>query len=498
MESVIVIGSGLAAIHFVNCLPENIEISWVLGKGNNQSNSYLAKGGIAISTLNKDLKEHIQDSIVAGCGICNENIVREVVEGSKDVFSRLKREGILFDEEPSKEGGHSRSRIQHVSDQTGKFLVEQLWQQILKKRNTRLLFNWVLADLVIEGNACVGTDICNLKTGSQRRIFADGIVLATSGCGNLFQYHTNSNEANGEGYAIASRAGAKLRDMEFMQFHPTKLYSENLNENILITEAFRGAGAKLVGQHEKDFMLQYYKMGSLAPRDIVALGIYKQMIHDGSPYVWLDFSEVNEDDFRNKFPYLFEIISHKSYLKDQKIPVTPAAHYQCGGVEVDAHCRTNIARLFAVGEVARTGLHGANRLASNSLLELLYFSEKLANTISQMPTLVERDTILLPNLKLGNSIEIADLMKELKYLMWDCFGIVRTQKQMTNGLIKLNRMHQNLLQIDTETLAHKRFKNALETAIIIAISALNRNESIGCHQLQQLVFQLAIEPLLNT
>lgn len=490
MKRVICVGSGLASINFVNNLPEHVELIWVLGKGSRYTNSYLAKGGIAISGLPNDLEEHIADTLNAGAGLCNKQIVKEVLGQSGEVFNKLKKEGVLFDETPGKEGGHSRARIQHVSDQTGKFLVEQFWQQALKRNNTQLMFDWVISDLILEEDVCVGTLACNMLTGEHLGLYADAVVLATGGAGNLYQYHTNSQEVNGEGYSIAHRAGAKMRDMEFVQFHPTKLYSEKGRENVLVTEAFRGAGAKLIGENGKEFMNAIHPMASLAPRDIVSLGIYKQMIHDDSPYVWLDYSAMDEKTFKEDFPYLYGVIFHKAYKDEKRIPVTPAAHYLCGGVEVDSFGRSSVMGLYAIGEIARTGLHGANRLASNSLLELFYFSEKLAHHITKDLVGGRCEVERLPKLELTCSFDLKPFMADLKQIMWEHFGIIRTPGQMFNGLTKLNRMHFELQETQDDSIAFRRFMNSLETAILIATSAIEQKESIGCHQLKQVKFEL--------
>lgn len=490
MKRVICVGSGLASINFVNNLPEHVELIWVLGKGSRHTNSYLAKGGIAISSLPEDLEEHIADTLVAGAGLCNKKIVKEVLGNSGEILNKLKKEGVLFDEVPGKEGGHSRARIQHVSDQTGKFLVDQFWQQALKRNNTQLMFDWIITDLIVEDDVCDGVIVSNLLSGEQLGLYADAVILATGGAGNLYQYHTNSPEVNGEGYAIAKRAGAKMADMEFIQFHPTKLYAERGRENVLVTEAFRGAGAKLIGENGKEFMNSIHAMGSLAPRDVVSLGIYKQMLHDDSPYVWLDYSNLDEVKFKEDFPYLYGVIFHKSYKAEKRIPVTPAAHYLCGGVDVDANSRASVLGLYAIGEIARTGLHGANRLASNSLLELFYFSQKLAQNISNELVGGWCEVERLPKLDVNCSFDLKPYMAELKLIMWEHFGIIRTPGQMFNGLTKLNKMHYDLVQTDEASLPYKRFINSLETAILIATSAIEQKESIGCHQLKQVKFEL--------
>jgi L-aspartate oxidase len=223
---------------------------------------------------------------------------------------------------------------------------------------------------------------------------------------------------------------------------------------------------------------------------VVSLGIYKQMLHDDSPYVWLDFSNMEEKTFKEDFPYLYGVIFHKAYKAEKRIPVTPAAHYLCGGIDVDANSRASVLGLYAIGEIARTGLHGANRLASNSLLELFYFSQKLAHNISNELVGGRCEVERLPKVNVTCSFDLKPYMADLKLIMWEHYGIIRTQGQMFNGLTKLNKMHYDLVQTDDTSLPIKRFLNSVETAILIATSAIEQKKSIGCHQLKQVKFEL--------
>ncbi|MDZ4666706.1 MAG: FAD-binding protein [bacterium] len=484
MKRVICIGSGLAAINFAMCLDESIELIWVLSETATKTNSYLAKGGIAISLDPADSDKHYEDTINAGAGLVNASIAKEVVFGSAKVFANLKNRGVLFDSIPSREGGHSNSRIQHISDQTGKFLVEKLWVDALKRKNTQFLFGWVFTKLKIESNKAVGAQLTNIYSGETKVWFASSIILATGGSGNLYQHHTNGPEANGEGCGIASIAGATIDNLEFVQFHPTRLYSENPTINVLVTEAFRGAGAKLQNHKDISFMQAIHPMGSLAPRDIVSLGIYNQMEHEKEQFVWLDFSKIDDHFFKSTFPFLYQVVCSEPYFKKHKMPITPAAHYQCGGILVDSDAHTSIKGFFALGEVANTGLHGANRLASNSLLELFYFSEKLANNFNVNIENGTREEQMLPSISLGENEQYNQLFLSLKEIMWHSFGIVRNAKQMENGLLKINQILTYLENNPTINLTEVRLINRLYTAQLIAKSAIKRTISLGCHQLE--------------
>ncbi len=483
MKRVVCIGGGLAAIYFSLVLSEEIELYLILGEGPEDSNSYLAKGGIAVSLDIADQSAHIKDTLIAGAGLCDPQIVKEVIENSSTILQDLKARGLYFDSNPSKEGGHSIARIQHISDQTGKFLVEKLWADLKKRKNTHFLFHTVATQFIIEKGICKGLTIANFLEGTCKNIFADNVVLASGGCGNLYAQHTNGIGANGEGAGMAMRAGLLLQDMAFIQFHPTKMYLEGKLENILVTEAFRGAGAVLRDKDNNEFMKALHPLGSLAPRDIVSLGMFLKMEETQEKHVWLDFSQVDTQHFMRSFPYLFDAVKRAGFLSQEKIPVTPAAHYQCGGVAVDSNSATLIPGLFALGEVARTGLHGANRLASNSLLELFHFAAKLANSEIIHANRYGAGEDDLKPLSIETPAALQSIESSLKELMWHSFGICRSRANMETAKDQLQKQMHLLEAYEAQYLIAKRLRNRIETATAIANSALARKESLGCHQL---------------
>lgn len=483
-QRIICVGAGLAAINFVRNLPKEIELIWVLNEGYQKSNSYLAKGGVAVS-FPGDVEAHIEDTLLAGASVCDEQVVREVIGASELVFSSLKKSGILFDMEALKEGGHSQARIQHVSDQTGKFLIEHLWQEVLKRRNTRLLFNYFACDIIHKKNAFKGLVLSHLIKGEQMAVYGSALVLATGGVGNLFSKNTNATTVNGSALGMAIRAGLQTKNLEFVQFHPTKLFSPDNRSQVLVTEAFRGAGAVLVNESGYAFMDDIHPLGSLAPRDIVALGMYNQMKKHGVSHVYLDYSALSNDEFKAKFPYLYQQSSRSSWYKDKHMPVAPAAHYLCGGLQVCADCKTSMKDVYAIGEAACTGLHGANRLASNSLLELFYFSEKLAKNISlDMPTTAEKDAILECLAPLSQ-IDLATYEKQMQTIMWQSFGIVRTASGMHAGLSQLQELEFQLSKLAEASIPYRSLLHSLQAAICMAKSAYLRKQSLGCHVVEQ-------------
>ncbi|MCG9879247.1 MAG: FAD-binding protein [Bacteroidia bacterium] len=483
-QKIICVGAGLAAINFIRHLPKEIELVWVLNEGYQKSNSYLAKGGVAVS-FPGDVESHIEDTLVAGASACDEQLVREVIGASEQVFTSMKKSGILFDEEALQEGGHSQARIQHVSDQTGKFVIEHLWQEVLKRRNTRLLFNYCASDILCENNAFKGLQLSHRITGEQMLVYGSALVLATGGVGNLYSMNTNAITVNGSALGMAIRAGLKTKNLEFVQFHPTKLYSPYNSSQVLVTEAFRGAGAVLVSESGYAFMDDIHPLASLAPRDIVALGMFNQMKKDGVLHVYLDYSALSDDEFQTKFPYLFQQARRSTWHKNKRMPVAPAAHYLCGGLKVNANCKTSMLGVYAIGEVACTGLHGANRLASNSLLELFYFSEKLAKNISDDIQVIEEKDTILESLSPVSQLDLAKYEKQMQCIMWQNFGIVRTSSGMHAGLSKLQELEFQLCMLAEASIPYRRLFNSLQAAICIAKSAYNRKQSLGCHVVKQ-------------
>lgn len=477
-KRVICAGGGLAALYFALHVSTDTEVL-ILAPGNyDRSNSYLAKGGVAIPFAN-DIEQHIEDTLIAGDGLCDRHAVTDIITQGQHMVSDLAKAGFLFDHTIGREGGHRVNRIRHVGDETGKHLTQHIAALAKAKPNIRSFTDHVVLDLLVEGGMCKGALIGNKQEHTLEWISADAVVLATGGCGNLFRYHTNSEFANGEGYALAQRAGAELSGMEFMQFHPTMLFPEAGCGNFLITEAFRGAGAKLIGVDEYDLMLGVHEMGSLAPRDIVSRTITHHLQRHQASHVWLDFEEMDRSSLEQTFPAVYRICQQNGY--QNRIPVIPAAHYMCGGVKTSSMGETTVRNLYAVGEVANTGLHGANRLASNSLLELLIVSRRVATCINDMET---HRFEMCENIKAENTgVETAGMVNELKHILWEHAGIVRNGETLDEGMEKLKRISNVLSGCIGNVIDIKltQLQRRVQTAMLIVESAANRLENKGCH-----------------
>lgn len=480
MKRVICCGGGMAAIWFALCLPESIELLWVLEDDPNQSNSYMAKGGLAVPVSAEDIEVHVQDTLRAGGGRCDEAVVRRIISNAPALFDSLREQGIVFDETPGREGGHQVARIRSIEDRTGMFLVDQLWEKVKQRKNTIFLHGYAAIRLEAEAGIWKAIHLAELATGKCVRLEAAAMVLATGGTGNLFIHPTNGPHANGEGLAMAEEIGAVVKDLEFIQFHPTRLYAPSLNENVLITEAFRGAGAIIRGWEGEDLMQKVHPMGSLAPRDIISQAMFRYMEETGNPYVWLDFSAVDNNHFQTRFPYLYQLAQQHRFMEQRRFPVTPAAHYQCGGLVVNEQASTNISGLYAIGEVACTGLHGANRLASNSLLELFHYGKICADIIA-------KDEQLGPNHQDETKVLTVSPMMlghwhhRIQELMWKYYGIIRHQDLMVEGLEQLELLREGVETIKGAELNQRRLLLRLHAATLIAKAALARKESAGCH-----------------
>ncbi len=483
-KRVICAGSGLAALNFALHTDKDTEVLIIAADEFNNSNSFMAKGGVAVPTSDCDIEQHIRDTITAGDEMCNADAVEDIITNGIKLAADMKKGGFLFDETLGKEGGHSTHRILHVGDETGKHLVNHIAEKVKQRTNIRVLQHCCLLELYVEHGICKGALIGNTLSHSAEWIYADAVVLATGGCGNLYRNNTNSSLANGEGYAVAFRAGAALSGMEFMQFHPTMLLPDNHHTNFLVTEAFRGAGAVLKDMDMHELMKDVHPMGSLAPRDIVSRTIFRYLQQKNVPAVWLDFSVVNMDFFKKEFPALYRICEQSGFLPAAKIPVTPAAHYMCGGVKTNLFAETDISKLYAIGEVACTGLHGANRLASNSLLELLIMSERAALQINMLKSEAKNKTIKCKTSAVNLDAKLNAIQSDLQSVMWSGAGIIRNEKGMKNAVERLHISEQELLSLYDDALIHiglKQLLNRVQTALLIAESALKRKENRGCH-----------------
>ena len=506
---VLVIGSGAAGLTLALNLPSDLRIA-VLSKGDlSNGSTYWAQGGVAAVLDTTDTVEsHVADTLVAGGGLCREDAVRFTVEHSNEAIQWLIEQGVPFtrDEGPdredggfefhlTREGGHSHRRIIHAADATGAAIFNTLLGQARQKDNIELLQQRVAVDLITEhklglpGRRCLGAYVLNRNTGEVETFQSRFVVLATGGAAKVYLYTSNPDSACGDGIAMAWRAGCRVGNLEFNQFHPTCLYHPQA-KSFLVTEALRGEGALLRLPNGERFMPRFAPREELAPRDIVARAIDHEMKRLGIDCVYLDISHKPADFVKSHFPTVYErCLEYGIDITTQPIPVVPAAHYTCGGVVVDQAGRTDTPGLYAIGETSFTGLHGANRMASNSLLECFVYGRAAAQDIvRELPQITS--TATLPAWDASQvtdsdeDVIIAHNWDELRRFMWDYVGIVRTTKRLMRAQ---HRVRLLLSEIDEFYSNYKVSRDLLElrnlalVADLMIRSAMERKESRGLH-----------------
>ena len=503
----VVVGSGFAGLTFALKAAERGSVAIVTKKSRADSNTAWAQGGIACVTSSEDsVALHVTDTLTAGDGLCNEEVVRTIVSEGPERIAELVSLGMHFDErtgpegvmEPDlgREGGHSKRRILHAKDATGFEIEKTLLKAVAVHPNIMVMENHMAVDLITTGklgyamqDGCVGIYVLDELSGEVETLRTDVTILATGGCGRVYQYTTNPGIATGDGVAMAWRAGATIANMEFMQFHPTCLFHPQA-KSFLITEAARGEGGILVDERGKRFMEKYDKRLELAPRDIVARAIDAEMKRTGKPCVYLDISHLNAEFIRERFPTIHETCFRLGIdITRQPIPVVPAAHYQCGGVKTDLNGETSLRGLYAVGEAACTGLHGANRLASNSLLEALVMAHRAEAKASRNHHR-QGIEVELPEWRPGKVQDVDELVviyhnwDEIRRLMWDYVGIVRTDKRLQRAAHRLRNLQNEIqefywnFKITADLL---ELRNLATTASLIVDCAISRKESRGLH-----------------
>src|ERR1700704_1323095 len=414
----VVIGSGIAGLTFALKAATHGSVAVVTKRKGSDSNTAWAQGGIACVTSDEDSFElHVQDTLEAGAGLCDEAAVRTIVMEGPTRVRELVELGLHFDDrevsghrEPDlgREGGHSKRRVLHVQDATGAEIEKTLLRELARSPRVELLENHMAVDLITAGklgfateDRCLGVYVLNEATTEVETIRTDRLLLATGGCGKVYLYTTNPDIATGDGVAMAWRAGAVIANMEFIQFHPTCLFHPKA-KSFLVSEAVRGEGGVLRNDRGEDFMERYHPQRSLAPRDIVARAIDAEMKRSGSKCVFLDITHQPPEFLKERFPHIYETCLRFGVdMAKQPIPVVPAAHYQSGGIKTDVNGATTLPGLYAIGEVASTGLHGANRLASNSLLEGLVVAHRAAMAAIQARSASNQE-VALPEWKSGN------------------------------------------------------------------------------------------------
>ncbi len=504
----LVLGSGIAGLFFAIKASKYGKVAIITKKDKAESSTNYAQGGIAaVITQDDSFELHVRDTLVAGAGLCKEDVVRQIVQEAPECIMELINFGIQFDGSGKKkqngtveydlgrEGGHSKRRILHAKDTTGREVERGLLEVISREPNVNIYENHIAIDLIttkklgLPGkNRCIGAYVLNKQTGEVISFSSRATVLATGGCGKVYIYTTNPDIATGDGVAMAYRAGAKIANMEFIQFHPTCLYHPKA-KSFLISEAVRGEGAVLKTIDGEEFMDKYHPLKSLAPRDIVARAIDSEMKKRGAEYVVLDCTNRPAPFLMNRFPNIYATcLSYGIDMTKEPIPVVPAAHYQSGGVVVDVNGATNIDGLYAIGEVSCTGLHGANRLASNSLLEAVVCARRAAAHIAQnrLPEL----NVKIPEWQSGNAqnpdemVVISHNWNEIRRLMWDYVGIVRTTKRLQRAQKRIANLQEEIQQYYwdfTVTSDLLELRNIAIVAELIINCALQRKESRGLH-----------------
>jgi L-aspartate oxidase len=504
----LVIGSGIAGLSFALKVARYGRVGIVTKKNRAESNTNYAQGGIAAVTSKEDSFElHVRDTLEAGAGLCKEAVVRTIVQEGPARIAELIELGMQFSEREiplsqgareldlGREGGHSKRRILHAKDVTGREVERALLASIAQQPNIEILENHFAIDLITSQKLgyvgdlhCLGAYVLDKKTGLVHTFAAPVTLLATGGCGKVYLYTTNPDIAAGDGVAMAYRAGASVANMEFIQFHPTCLYHPKA-KSFLISEAVRGEGGVLKTIEGVEFMNHYHSLKSLAPRDIVARAIDSEMKKSGADNVLLDITHKPARFIMDRFPNIYQMcLRYGLDITKEPIPVVPAAHYQCGGIVTTVNGETEIKGLYAVGEVACTGLHGANRLASNSLLEALVCAHRAANrVILAKPNPPQFE---IPAWHSGNAhnpdelVVVSHNWDEIRRLMWDYVGIVRTNKRLQRAQKRIANLQEEIQEyywdfIVTNDLLELR--NIATVAELIVVSALQRPESRGLH-----------------
>lgn len=506
----LVIGCGLSGLTAALKLAPHGHVVVLAKKGPMDSNSAHAQGGIAIPISDGDSVEaHLQDTLQAGAGLTHKDVAGAIIASGMDRLHDLENWGVHFEQKNAKaskakqaydlgrEGGHSFRRVLHAGDITGQNLIQTLLRRAKECPSIQILNDHMAIDLITSSwlrlpgdNVCLGVYALNTKAAHIFPIRAKATILATGGAGKTYLYTSNPDIATGDGIAMAWRSGLPIRNMEFVQFHPTCLYHPEA-KSFLISEAVRGEGARLINGSHKPFMKQYDERGELASRDIVARAIDNEMKTRGDACVYLDITHRDSKFIKQRFPHIYATCKTFGFdMTKEPIPVVPAAHYLCGGVEADVHGQTRLTGLYAVGEVACTGLHGANRLASNSLLEALVCGHNAAQSILENPPPKHRKRIAIPRWKTGyavpsdEAVVVTHNWDEVRTVMWDYVGIVRTNRRLTRALRRITTLRHEIRNYYRDYLVTAdllELRNIAAVGELIIRSAMQRLESRGLH-----------------
>ncbi len=513
---ILVIGSGIAGLFFALKASAYANVLIITKKEKADSNTNYAQGGIAsVMAKNDDYDLHINDTLSCGAGLCHEDSVKKIVTHGPRLINYLIQIGVDFSKHDGlldlgKEGGHSRSRIVHSKDLTGKEIEQALLHNVTNRDNIKLFEHHTAVELITEHHlnrkksfnfknvSCYGAYVYDEQKNEIFIINSKVTVICSGGIGQVYLHTTNPEIATGDGIAMAFRSGCRIANMEFVQFHPTSLYEpnpENKDQSFLISEALRGAGGILRNKAGEDFMNNYDSAGSLAPRDIVARAIDNEMKKHGDEYVYLDMTSLSKDDLTNKFPNIYSKCLQKGIdMTKDFIPVVPAAHYICGGIVTDISGSTTVNNLYALGEAAMTGVHGANRLASNSLLEALVFADTAADVCRD----VFARKMKIKNVKITDIppwddsgtenaeewILVSQNRTEIKLLMSNYVGIVRSNLRLNRALRRIKLIKKEIENFYKKTKVTRELielRNMALIAFLIIESALKRKESRGLH-----------------
>ncbi|MCT8089701.1 L-aspartate oxidase [Acinetobacter sp. C_4_1] len=501
---VIIVGSGGAGLSLALSLPDHFNIAVLAKSTLTEASTFYAQGGVAAVLDETDsIAQHIDDTMIAGAQLCEREAVKQTVEGGKPSVDFLLKHGVQFtlDEQEqlhlTREGGHSQRRIIHAADATGRAISTTLVQRAQEKQNITIFENYIAIDLITskklglkdQGNRALGLYALDEKTEKVHTFLAPSTALACGGAMKAYLYTSNPDIATGDGIAMAYRAGCRVANMEFNQFHPTCLYHPQAR-SFLITEAMRGEGAYLRLPDGERFMLRFDERAELAPRDIVARAIDYEIKRLGIRHVWLDISHKDEGFIKEHFPTLYaRLLELGIDITKDMIPVVPAAHYTCGGVVVDENSQTDIDGLYAIGETSYTGLHGANRMASNSLLECFVYGMSAAKHIESLfnPDYVSPDAPSWDDSQVTNPDEDVVILQnwdELRQTMWNYVGIVRTTKRLQRALHRIEMLKREITEYYQD---YQVSKNLIELRNLVLVSemivrcAMERKESRGLH-----------------
>ena len=497
---VLIIGSGLSGLSAALMLPDNLKITLITKTSLDECSTSWAQGGIASVLSNDDNFDiHIEDTLTNGHELNNRDVVEKIIKNGPSMINWLVDQKVKFSNKNkvfdlTLEGGHSKRRIVHAKDQTGKIIHNNLDEIVRNKKNITVIENLQVIDIICRETStkknCIGAYIYDSYNNKVITYSSKKVILATGGAGKIYQYTTNPNTSTGDGIAIAWRAGCTISNMEFMQFHPTCLYHPDV-KSFLISESMRGEGAKLLDINGRPFMHKYDEREELAPRDIVARAIDNEIKANDNDFVYLDISMKNSEYIMNRFPSIYKKCKSINLdITKSPIPVVPASHYMCGGVKTDIHGRTNVENLYVIGESAHTGFHGANRLASNSLLECLVMSKYCSIDINKsidlsvphFGNIMNWDDTYVTNSK--ESYKISHNWGDIRKLMWNYVGIVRTEKNLKLALEKINIIEKEVMSYYQQYSISSDFlelRNIVQVSKLITKSALNRKESRGLH-----------------